>query len=91
MENSRNRRFWIHPEGGELLIMSLVRKDAELPEWRKAKRSIGNGDCVEIAPADGSIAVRDSKDQAGPVLCYSTDTWKMFLYRAGRGDFDQLL
>lgn len=71
--------------------MSRVKIESELPAWRKAKRSIGNGDCVEIAPVGGNIAVRDSKDPAGPVLRYSADAWKMFLAEAGQGDFDQPL
>ena len=67
--------------------MYRVAIESELPEWRKAKRSIGNGDCVEIAPVGGSIAVRDSKDPAGPVLRYSADAWRAFLSEAGRGVF----
>ena len=51
---------------------------------------LGNGDCVEIAPVSGTIAVRDSKDPAGPVLRYSADAWKAFLSEAGQGDFDQV-
>ena len=71
--------------------MSRVKIESELPAGRKAKRSIGNGDCVEIAPVGGNIAVRDSKDPAGPVLRYSADAWKMFLSKAGQRDFDQPL
>lgn len=70
--------------------MSCMRIEGELPGWRKAKRSIGNGDCVEIAPVRGSIAVRDSKDPSGPVLRYSADTWRVFLSEAEQGDFDRL-
>jgi hypothetical protein len=73
-----------------LLIMhAIVTQDKSLL-WRKAKRSIGNGDCVEIA-ANTQIAVRDSKDPAGPVLRYSPDSWRLFLSEARRGTFDQLL
>lgn len=70
--------------------MSRVIIEGEVPQWRKATRSIGNGDCVEIAPVSGTIAVRDSKDPAGPVLRYPADAWKEFLSEAGRGDFDQV-
>jgi hypothetical protein len=48
-------------------------------EWRKARRSQGNGDCVEIAAAEGDIAVRDSKDPLGPVLRYPAEAWRSFL------------
>lgn len=39
--------------------------------WRTARRSVGNGACVEAAPASGAILVRDSQDQTGPVMQYS--------------------
>lgn len=58
--------------------------------WRKSRRSIGNGDCVEIATVDGQIAVRDSKDPAGPILRYRSSSWKSFLSEARRGSFDRL-
>jgi hypothetical protein len=70
--------------------VSRVIIDSEVTQWRKALRSIGNGDCVEIAPVSGTIAVRDSKDPAGPVLRYSADAWKAFLSEAGRGGFDRV-
>lgn len=47
--------------------------------WRKARRSVNNGACVEVAPARGMLAVRDSKDPDGPVLLYSPDAWHAFL------------
>ena len=70
--------------------MSPIIIGDELPRWRKAERSIGNGDCVEIAPVRGSISVRDSKDPSGPVLSYSAEVWRVFLSEAGQGDFDRL-
>ena len=40
--------------------------------WRKATASASNGTCVEVAQADdGTIAVRDSKDPAGPMLRFT--------------------
>jgi Domain of unknown function (DUF397) len=56
--------------------------------WRKAQRSVGNGACVELAPADGMIAIRDSKDPYGPILWYSAADWQVFLDAAKRGEFD---
>jgi hypothetical protein len=75
-------------EGGGLVSRVIIAD--EVPQWRKATRSIGNGDCVEIAPVSGTIVVRDSKDPAGPVLRYSADAWKAFLSEAGQGDFDRV-
>jgi hypothetical protein len=59
--------------------MSLSGTKASSLDWRKARRSIANGDCVEIAPADGQIACRDSRDPDGPILRYSTNTFQAFL------------
>jgi Domain of unknown function (DUF397) len=74
-----------------LLIMYIILTENKSLLWRKSKRSIGNGDCVEIAPANMQIAVRDSKDPAGPLLRYSPDSWRLFLSEARHGTFDQLL
>lgn len=68
--------------------MSTEGVETGLLDWRKATRSIGNGDCVEVAPANGQIAVRDSKDPAGPMLRYSAGNWQSFLSAARQGNFD---
>lgn len=47
-------------------------------QWRKARRSANNGACVEVAPANGQIAVRDSKNPGGTWLRYSAQSWKEF-------------
>jgi hypothetical protein len=43
---------------------------------------MNNGDCVEVAPANGKILVRDSKDPSGPTLGYPADAWRNFLAEA---------
>lgn len=58
--------------------------------WRKARSSIGNGACVEVAPVSGMIAVRDSKNPKGPVLTYTAPEWQAFLDGAKKGEFDDL-
>jgi hypothetical protein len=48
--------------------------------WVKSSYSGGQGgDCVEVAsfPAD-QVAVRDSKDQAGPRLQFTCEAWDVF-------------
>jgi len=59
--------------------------------WRKARLSTGNGACVELAPADGMVAIRDSKDPAGPILRYTAAEWLAFLDGAKKGEFDNLV
>jgi hypothetical protein len=52
--------------------------------WRKASRSIGDGDCLEIANASKGAVVRDSKNRAGPVLFFATPVWRAFLAESKR-------
>ena len=42
---------------------------AHLP-WQKALAST-MGNCIELAPYRGGVAMRDSKDPDGPVLMFS--------------------
>ena len=53
--------------------------DREPWAWRKSSYSGGQGNCVEVAAnRPGVVAVRDSKDPAGPVLCVSAESWRAF-------------
>lgn len=59
--------------------------------WRKSQRSLSNGACVEVGRlTDGHIGMRDSKDQAGPVLRYTEAEFAAFLDGAKKGEFDDL-
>jgi hypothetical protein len=47
--------------------------------WRKSSRSGNSGNCVEVATnLSDVIAVRDSKDAAGPVLTFAPAQWATF-------------
>ena len=54
---------------------------AEVPAtaWRKSSRSGSSANCVEIAESVEAIAVRDSKDPAGPVLAFERAAWSAFV------------
>ncbi|MEV6810949.1 DUF397 domain-containing protein [Micromonospora sp. NPDC051296] len=58
--------------------------DLSRAEWRTSRRSVGNGNCVEVATVDGRIAVRDSKDRHGPILAFPPPAWNAFV--AGLGE-----
>ncbi len=55
--------------------------------WRKSSRSNDGGGaaCVEVAELPSRVAMRDSKDPAGPVLAFPRAEWRAFLggIRAG--------
>ncbi|MFJ3307711.1 DUF397 domain-containing protein [Streptomyces sp. NPDC086549] len=52
--------------------------------WLRSSYSTGANNCVETAqplsgPLTGLLAVRDSKDPAGPALLFSPGSWAGFL------------
>ncbi|MFE4665272.1 DUF397 domain-containing protein [Streptomyces sp. NPDC056734] len=47
--------------------------------WIKSSYSSGEGQCVEVAAVDCSIAARDSKNPTGPVLVFAREDWAGFI------------
>lgn len=55
------------------------------PIWRRSARSTAQGnECVEVAGAGGTVAIRDSKDPAGPRLALTRDEFRCLLARVSR-------
>ncbi len=55
--------------------------------WRKSRASSG-GNCVEITDTADRVWVRDSKDRAGSMLCFTRREWTAFLAGVRAGEFD---
>lgn len=49
--------------------------------WRKSTHSNGSSSCIETATRPGAVAVRDSKDAAGPQLAIPASSWQAFTRR----------
>ncbi|MFI1973072.1 hypothetical protein BLA24_19445 [Streptomyces cinnamoneus] len=50
------------------------------PRWRKSSYSnSGSGGCVEVAPLEGEVRVRDSKFPTQPAITFSRFSWATFL------------
>lgn len=63
--------------------------DLSRAQWRKSRRSSGDGQCVEVAiNLPQIIAVRDSKNPDGPRLVFTPEAWQTFVARVRRGTFD---
>jgi hypothetical protein len=62
--------------------------DPRRARWRKSTRSTLNN-CVEVAFLGHHVAVRDSKDQQGPVLTFTVAEWHAFLDGIRKGVFER--
>lgn len=63
----------------------------ETPRWFKSSYSENGGQCVEVATnlavAQGIVAMRDSKDPAGPALAFPADAFAAFITGVRDGEF----
>jgi hypothetical protein len=56
--------------------------------WRTSSHSGGNGNCVQVTTnLPGIIAVRDSKNPAGPTVAFPPAAWAAFTTAVRAGDF----
>lgn len=61
----------------------MIASDLSRVVWRKSSRSGSGPDCVEVAfggtNEELAVALRDSKNPAGPVLTVPVPHWTRFL------------
>lgn len=63
-------------------MTTLPQVSLSCAKWRKSTRSQGDANsCVEVAAVQPVIAVRDSKDPAGPALVFPVGAWSAFTDR----------
>ncbi|MDJ0383220.1 DUF397 domain-containing protein [Streptomyces sp. G-G2] len=59
--------------------------------WLKARVSVGNGECIELADLPGGeIAMRNSRHPEGPALIFTKAELHAFLTGAKGAEFDHL-
>ena len=74
-------RYDVKPDLASLSPASL--------SWRTSSFSNGAGGmCVEVAPVDDGVVVRDSRNPLGPALAFSGNEWSAFVAGAKAGEFD---
>ena len=56
-------------------------------DWRRSSLCIV-GECVEVAHAVDGVAMRDSKNEDGPVLCFEMSDWNTFVSDIKAGYYD---
>ena len=57
-------------------------------QWCRSRACGNSPNCVEVAMRAQGVAVRDSKDPAGPVLEFTLAEWAVFVAGARGGQFD---
>ena len=63
--------------------------DRGAARWVKSNAGNETGNYVEISRlGDGGMAVRDSKDPAGPILFFTPAEWDAFVGGVKDGEFD---
>ncbi|MGP3944458.1 MULTISPECIES: DUF397 domain-containing protein [Streptomyces] len=59
-------------------------------DFRKSSYSNGTQECVEVATnVQGVVAIRDSKNPAGPILRFTPATWADFHAALAEGHLPQ--
>jgi hypothetical protein len=57
-------------------------------QFHKSSFSAADCDCVEIGMQEGTVYVRDTKDQSGAILVFNSKEWDAFLKGVKAGEFE---
>ncbi|GIM88877.1 DUF397 domain-containing protein [Paractinoplanes toevensis] len=60
------------------------------PAWRRYSKCASNA-CAEVAPTDGQVLMRDSKDPHRAPLAFSDTAWADFVEAIQAGELEDLL
>ena len=71
--------------------MSTMHVTFDQLAWRKSRRSGFQGNCVELADAGESVAVRNSRFPQGAVLAFPSRDMAGFLEAIKAGELDDLV
>jgi len=52
--------------------------DEMVSGWHVTSYTGGQGNCVEVGTSTDTVAVRDTKDEKGPVLHFELSVWHAF-------------
>ncbi|MBD0738059.1 DUF397 domain-containing protein [Streptomyces sp. CBMA29] len=63
--------------------------DLTTATWFKSSYSNGQGECVEIAFVGEAVAMRDSKNPAGPALVFAPGEFGAFVRGVMDGEFGE--
>jgi Domain of unknown function (DUF397) len=61
-------------------------QDPSRAPWRKSSYSGNGNNCVEVAAADGLIAVRDTMNRDDVTKIFTARTWQLFTGQVRRGE-----
>jgi hypothetical protein len=73
-------------EGRRMRVTADIGQDPSHTPWRKSSYSGNGNNCVEIAAADGLIAVRDTTNRDDVTKIFTARTWQQFTGRVRRGE-----
>ena len=69
-------------------MSSTTEPDQYRAEWRKSRRSMNNGNCVEVSSTHLCIQVRDSARPDDLIVALAPHAWRAFIGTLKHGDAD---